>query len=93
MENSNKKHLTELSLAIIFAIYWVVLIQHNFAPYHESWGWVGHGEYYSWVGLGFVTKYITIATMPLCFFISGYILNYRETLEKCEINKYFRFNQ
>lgn len=90
MENSNKKHLTELSLARIFAIYWVVLIQHNFAPYHESWGWVGHGEYYSWVGLGLVTKYITIATMPLCFFISGFILNYRETLEKCEINKYVK---
>ena len=35
-----------MALGRILAIYWVVLIQHNFAPYHPDWAWVGNGQYF-----------------------------------------------
>ena len=41
-----KKYRADMALGRIFAIYWVVLIQHNFAPYHPDWAWVGNGQYF-----------------------------------------------
>lgn len=62
-----------LNYARIFAIYWVVLIQHNFAPFSQAWSWIGNGENFPFQSITVYTHYITIISMPLCFFISGYI--------------------
>ena len=64
-----------MALGRIFAIYWVVLIQHNFAPYHPDWAWIGNGQYFIFDRVLDFTSYITLLTMPLCFFISGFILH------------------
>lgn len=64
-----------MALGRILAIYWVVLIQHNFAPYHPDWAWVGNGQYFIFDRVLDFTSYITLLTMPLCFFISGFILH------------------
>ena len=46
---NKKNHLDYLSFARVFAIYWVVLIQHNFAPFHPDWGWVDCSGYPSYL--------------------------------------------
>lgn len=56
-----------MALGRILAIYWVVLIQHNFAPYHPDWAWVGNGQYFIFDRVLDFTSYITLLTMPLCF--------------------------
>ena len=72
--NTQKSYLNYLSLARLFAIYWVVLIQHNFAPFHPDWNWIGNGEYYTqFAPLQPFTDLISMLTMPLCFFISGFV--------------------
>ena len=82
MDSVQKKPLlTYLSIARIFAIYWVVLVQHNFAPFHKSWNWIGNGEFF-FNPISEVSQYITKITMPLCFFISGFILEYCKKIEK-----------
>lgn len=74
---------TYLSVLRILAIYWVVLIQHNFAPFSSAWKWVGEGKYiYMFAPLFDYTKFITVLTMPLCFFISGYIMDYTGSVNK-----------
>ena len=70
-----KKYRADMALGRILAIYWVVLIQHNFAPYHPDWAWVGNGQYFIFDRVLDFTSYITLLTMPLCFFISGFILH------------------
>ena len=70
-----KKYRADMALGRIFAIYWVVLIQHNFAPYHPDWAWVGNGQYFIFDKVLDFTSYISLLTMPLCFFISGFILH------------------
>lgn len=63
----NKKYRADMALGRILAIYWVVLIQHNFAPYHPDWAWVGNGQYFIFDRVLDFTSYITLLTMPLCF--------------------------
>lgn len=70
-----KKYRADMALGRILAIYWVVLIQHNFAPYHPDWAWVGNGQHFIFDRVLDFTSYITLLTMPLCFFISGFILH------------------
>lgn len=65
---NKKNHLDYLSFARVFAIYWVVLIQHNFAPFHPDWGWVDCSGYPSYFDqLSPFTQLITLLSMPLCF--------------------------
>ncbi|MBV4178459.1 acyltransferase family protein [Segatella copri] len=80
---NKKNHLDYLSFARVFAIYWVVLIQHNFAPFHPDWGWVDCSGYPSYFDqLSPFTQLITLLSMPLCFFISGFVTHYSGQLTK-----------
>lgn len=77
-------YLTDLSLARIFAIYWVVLVQHNFEIFRIGWVAQLSGDICIWPYKNFteITQYITMITMPICFFISGYILQNSQALIK-----------
>jgi len=78
-----KENTWYLNILRIFAIYWVVLIQHNFSPFHKGqfWNWVDtHDNLMFPIESKF--SYITIFSMPLCFFISGYVASYTKTFYK-----------
>lgn len=77
-------YLIDLSLARIFAIYWVVLVQHNFEIFRIGWVAQLSGDICIWPYKNFteITQYITMITMPICFFISGYILQNSQALIK-----------
>lgn len=69
-----KQKIQYLDDARTLAILWVVLIQHNFAPYDSYFGWVPNGSY----GLFNSTflhlaGYFSCISMPLCFFVAGIV--------------------
>lgn len=78
--STQNKYLNYLSSARLFAIYWVVLIQHNFAPFHPSWGWIGDGEIDVYIPLKYLFRFVTYITMPLCFFVSGFLAHNTNSL-------------
>lgn len=65
-----------LSILRIIAIYWVVLWQHNFAPFSKAWGWVCGGVYSNTFGnVPLICNAMTHLTMPACFFVSGAVFS------------------
>lgn len=71
-----------LSVLRIVAIYWVVLWQHNFAPFSKAWGWVCNGMYGDvWGTMPMFCNAITHLTMPACFFISGAVFTITKSYE------------
>ena len=77
-----KENTLYLSFLRVCSILWVVLIQHNFAPFHSSWGWLEGGTPQIAETLGDCTWMITALSMPLCMFISGYVLALTKGLER-----------
>lgn len=69
-----KQKIQYLNDARTLAILWVVLIQHNFAPYGSHFGWVPNGSYELFSSdFLFITGYFTSISMPICFFIAGVV--------------------
>ena len=69
-----KQKIQYLNDARTLAILWVVLIQHNFAPYGSHFGWVPNGSYELFSSdFLFITGYFTCISMPICFFIAGVV--------------------
>lgn len=66
--------MTYLSLIRIAAIYWVVLISHNLAPFMPTWNLVPGADLSMYDHVTPLTAFLTTMTMPLCFFVSGYVL-------------------
>lgn len=82
--------MTYVSVLRIVAIYWVVLVQHNFAPFSSAWGWIAQGEYFdAFKPIFSYTKYITSITMPLCFFISGFVMDKTNALNRKKVSEFF----
>lgn len=79
-----------LSLIRIFCIYWVVLVQHNMTPFLPVWNFlpaVNNESLLLFVPkFSSVVKYISLLTMPLCFFVSGMVLSITNGLNRnaCE---------
>lgn len=72
-----------------FSIYWVVLIQHNFAPLGDGvdWHWIAGGELFvvETAFLNFFTPY----TMPICFMISGLVAGFTNTFFRYDFKTFF----
>lgn len=64
-----------LSLIRTAAIYWVVLVTHNLAPFRPVW-WnpVPGADLSMFDCVTPLTAFLSAMTMPLCFFVSGYVL-------------------
>lgn len=80
-----------LTIIRLLAIYWVVLIQHNFAPFSCAWSWIGDGAFYSpFDKLTPYTSFITQLTMPACFCISGFLLDRTHGLHRDAFLKFLQ---
>lgn len=76
MINNENKETIFLSIARVFAIFWVILVQHNFAPYSKEWGWC---ELDNNIFNGFIwTGIITPCTMPIVFCVAGFLFLYKK---------------
>ena len=69
-----REDTTYLSLIRIAAIYWVVLIGHNLAPFMPTWNLVPGADLSMFDRVTPLTAFLSTITMPLCFFVSGYVL-------------------
>ncbi len=78
-----REDTTYLSLIRIAAIYWVVLIAHNLAPFRPVW-WnpVSGADLSMFDCVTPLTAYLSTMTMPLCFFVSGYVLKFSGGLRR-----------
>jgi len=71
-----------LSLARVFSILWVILIQHNFAPYSSDWGWVIGGSYDLFnASFRRFTSVFTPLSMPIVFCVAGFLFKYKHEEE------------
>lgn len=69
-----KQKIQYLDDARTLAILWVVLVQHNFAPYGSHFGWVPNGSYELFNSdFLHISGFFTCMSMPICFFIAGIV--------------------